>query len=118
MSAIITRGNTVSFTFTFLSADGVAAPISSATLQLVYPGRDCRETELLTLAENSDGTWGTTWDSSKSRAGWINYHAHAIDTASVALTEDGRFKTDGNAAGYQHDPLPAGTSSLKDYGVC
>lgn len=116
MAKIITRGNQVSFTFTFLSADGVAAPISSATVQLEYPGRDCRETENLTLTEDASvGTWGATWDSSKSRTGWVNYHAHAIDFASIPLTEGGRFKIDGNAAGYQRHLLPAGTGTFQDY---
>ena len=114
MTDIVTRGNTISFSFSFLDNSGTAASVASATLQLEYPGRDCRETELLTLTE-SNGTWGTTWDSSKARKGWVNYHAHAIDDTAQSLTEDGRFKTDGNAAGYQHDRLPGSNSNDYDF---
>lgn len=113
MTDIVTRGNTISFAFSFLDSAGENASITSATLQLEYPGRYDRETEQLTLTENSNGAWAVTWDSSKARKGWINYHASGIDGASQVLAESGRFKTDGNDASYQHDRLP-GTNNI-DY---
>lgn len=105
MAEIITRSNTVSLSFEFLDNTGEAATLSSATCQLVYPGHSDHETELLTLTETGD-TWDATWDSTKSRGGWVEYHAHAIATNSDELTQDGRFKLKSNRANYQHDALP------------
>ena len=116
MAKVLARSNTVNFAFTFKDEDGDAATVASATVQIVYPGRDRRETEKLTLVDNS-GSWEVTWDSSKSRGGWIEFHAHALTSGSPATsyTEDGRFKLSSNEANLQHDALPQGTSSFKDY---
>lgn len=114
MTTVKTRGNTISLSFSFTDADGNAADVASAECELEYPGRDCRETETLTLTDNEDGTWVATWDSSKSRKGWVDYHAHAIADDGTDLADDGRFKLAANRANYQHDELPKRTTNDYD----
>lgn len=118
----VTRGNTVTFAFTFYDEDGNLASVSSATLQLTYPGKLYEVTEALTLTEGDDDAWEATWDSSKSQPGWVKYHAHGI-AGSYQYAEDGRFPLRGNAANIDHDALPdSGTPSTtasyrpSDYG--
>ncbi len=118
------RGNTITFEFEFEDDEGNTANVTSATLQLTYPGQNDFVTEVLTLTEGDNDVWAVTWDSSKSRAGWAEYHAHAI-AGVFQYTEDGRFRLTGNRANMDHDALPAsGTAStsalsgpgLGDYG--
>lgn len=118
MADILTRSNTLTLSFAFKDENGEAANVASATCQLVYPGRDMSETETVTLSQ-SGSSWTATWDSTKSRPGWIEFHAHAISTGTPVshYTEDGRFKLAGNEANYQHDELPGGNSSYRDYGA-
>ena len=111
---IITRGNTTAFAFVFKDADGVTVTLASATVQLVYPGKDADQTETLTLVDTSD-TWEVTWDSSKSRSGWIHFHAHGISSNATEYAEDGRFLLTGNEPSLQHDALPEDTNDLTDY---
>lgn len=115
MASVVTRGNTVSLSFTFKDANGDAANVASASVQLVFPGRDNLQAENITLTENS-GAWEATWDSSVSRGGWIEFHAHAIASGnpSTSYVEDGRFKLIGNRAGLQHDVLPQGGNEAKE----
>jgi len=45
MTKVITRVNTVPFAISFVDENELPATVVSATLQLVYPGRDKLETE-------------------------------------------------------------------------
>lgn len=115
--SVIARGNSVYFAFEFLTQDCAVADVDSATLTLVYPGSTEYQKEVLALTEDEgDGFWKVTWDSGKSRPGWVDYHAHAI-SGSNQLTEDGRFKVSANKASMQHDVLPVSQPSLYDYGA-
>jgi hypothetical protein len=108
---IITRGNTAFFTFTFYDEDGEVAIVTSAEVQITYPGADDFVTEKISLT-NAGTEWKTEWDTSKARAGWVEYHAHGYAAGGVNYGEDGRFKTRGNRGNYDHDALPAsGTAS-------
>lgn len=111
---VVTRGSTVTFSFTFYDANDELATVTSATLQLTYPGLDDFVTETLTLTEGEDDAWAVEWDSSKSRPGWCEYHAHAMAQGiedEAALTEDGRIRLTGNRAGLDHDALPTATTA-------
>lgn len=110
--SIITRGNTVHFTFSFLSEDDEPAVVISAVVQITYPGRDAYETETVEL-EQSGATWVGEWESTAARPCWVEYHAHA-KTESNEFTLDGRFRLRGNRANLDHDALPRGSSS-SDY---
>jgi hypothetical protein len=112
-SSIVTRGSRVYFTFTFLDENEDAATVTSATLQLTWPGRDAYETTELTLSKTDD-EWKAEWDSAPSRPGWVEYHAHALSGLDAQFTRDGRFRLRGNRANLDHDTLPRG-SSLSDY---
>ena len=116
MAKVLARANTIALAFSFFDAAGAVASVASANVQLVYPGRDRLETEVIALTDVSD-SWEATWDSTKSRGGWVQFHAHATSggSPSTEYTEDGRFKLSSNEANLQHDELPAGTNSLKDY---
>jgi hypothetical protein len=108
---IITRGNTAFFTFTFYDEDDEVAIVTSAELELTYPGADDFVTETLSLT-NAGTEWKAEWDTSKARPGWVDYHAHGYAAGGVNYGEDGRFKTRGNRANLDHDALPtSGTAS-------
>ena len=117
MTDIVTRGNTVNFSFSFLDSTGAAASVASATLQIEYPGRDRREKATAITLTESGSNWIGTWDSSVSRKGWVKYHAHAIDDTGAVLTEDGRLELSANMANYQHDTLPGASTTDYDYSV-
>ena len=119
MAEVLTRSNTVNLSFTFKDENGDTATVASATVQLVYPGRDELQTEAITLSQ-SGNNWTGTWDSSKSRGGWIEFTAKGTTSGNPATTytEDGRFKTTGNKSNIQLTSLPEGQSSLRDYGDC
>jgi hypothetical protein len=107
--SVIMRGNTVDFAFTFLDVNGDAAEADSATVTLTYPGLCDWQKEVLTLTlDEDDGMWKASWDSSKSRPAWVEYHAHAIASPNE-LIKEGRFKVRGNRSGMQHDRLPRGS---------
>lgn len=108
---VIWRGNTANFTFTFYDENGDVATCTSAELQLTYIGGSGDfETETLTLTSSGDN-WVTTWDSTKAKAGWVEYHAHGYATATD-YAQDGRFRLTANRASYDHDELPTnGTAS-------
>lgn len=110
---VITRGNTVYFSFTFYDENDDEALVDSATLTLTYPGRDHVVTETVNLVDGPGETWTYAWDCTKSRTGWVEYHAHALDQ-SYQLAEDGRFRLRANRANYDHDELPERTTST-DY---
>ena len=114
MAKVLTRNNTINLAFTFLDANGDVAFADMAQVQLTYPGRYQFETETLDLTQDGD-QWKTTWDSTKSRAGWVQFHADARTTGDdpTVFAEDGRFKLTANMSNYQHDKLPGG--SLNDY---
>ncbi len=113
---VVTRGNTTFFTFPFYDEDDVLAILSSATVTLTYPGAIDFETETITLT-NSDNTWVGEWDSSKSRPGWVEYHAHGL-ASGVSYDQDGRFRLTGNRANLDHDALPnSGTASSSAMGA-
>jgi hypothetical protein len=108
---IITRGNTVFFAFTFYDEDGEVAIVTSAELQITYPGADDFVTEKIALT-NAGTEWKAEWDTSKARPGWIKYHAHGYAAGGVNYGEDGRYRARGNSANLDHDALPAsGTAS-------
>ncbi|MGI9386196.1 MAG: hypothetical protein ACR2OX_02085 [Methyloligellaceae bacterium] len=115
MTAILTRSNTVALSFTFKDENGDAANVASASVQLVYLGREALQTQKLTLSENS-GAWEVDWDSSPVRGGWVEFHAHAVSPGSpvTSYAEDGRFKLTSNRANLQHDELPEDANDLKD----
>lgn len=103
--AVIARGNTVFFSFAFEDVAGETAEVDTATLTLVYPGLETYQVETLNLTQDdSDDLWKVTWNSSKARAGWVDYHAHAL-SGDNELTEDGKFKISANRASMQHDKL-------------
>ncbi len=113
-SEIRSRGNTFNLAFTFLDENGDVAFADTAQVELTYPGRHWFETETLDLTQDGD-QWKTTWDSTKSRGGWVRFHADARTSGDdpTVYAEDGRFKITANMANYQHEPLPGG--SLNDY---
>ena len=117
MASILTRANTVALSFTFKDANGDAANVASASVQLVYRRREALQTENLTLSENA-GAWEADWDSSNARGGWVEFHAHAVSSGSpvTSFAEDGRFKLRSNRANLQHDELPRDGNDLKDTG--
>ncbi|MDA7948082.1 MAG: hypothetical protein MPJ78_11480 [Hyphomicrobiaceae bacterium] len=117
MASILTRANTVALSFTFKDANGDAANVASASVQLVYSGREALQTEQITLGETA-GAWETNWDSSRARGGWVEFHAHAVSSGTpvTRYAEDGRFKLTSNRANLQHDELPPDTNDLKDTG--
>lgn len=117
MAAVITRSNSVTLSFTFKDENGDTAVVASATVQLVYSGRDELQTESITLT-NASNVWSGTWDSSKARGGWIEFTAKGTTAGGVVYMEDGRFKTAGNKSNLQQTSLPEGQSSLRDYGDC
>jgi hypothetical protein len=111
---VVTRGNTVFLSFTFYDEDGAVAVCTSAEVQLTYPGNRAFETETITLT-NASNVWSGSWDSSHARAGWVEYHAHAV-AAAGEYAQDGRFRLTANRANLDHDTLqPSGT--LSDYGL-
>jgi hypothetical protein len=102
---VLTRGNTAFFSFTFYDEDGDIAIVASADVQVTYPGADDFVTE--TIALSSAGTaWAGEWDTSKSRAGWVEFHAHGYAAGGVNYGDDGRFRVSGNRANLDHDALP------------
>lgn len=106
MAEIVTRGNTVYFSFTFYDEDDGAADVDSATVQLEFAGRSGRTTKAITLTKTGSA-WTGNWDSTYARAGWVNYHAHALSGSGTAqYAQDGRFKLTANRASFQHDVLP------------
>lgn len=107
MSDVIQRGNTVFFSFVFLDQNRDVTAADSAEVELTFVGRDGWTTETVTL-ELTSGSWQAEWDSSKARAGWVRYHAHALSDTGGNFASDGRFKVRANIASYQHDLLPAG----------
>lgn len=111
--SVIVRGSRVYFSFTFYDEDGEEADCTSATLQLTYPAACGFETETLTLTE-SGSNWLVEWDSSKSKGGWVHYHAHALAGSSAEFAKDGRFRLKANRANYDHDALP-NTGTPSDY---
>ena len=115
MASILTRANTVALSFTFKDANGDAANVASASVQLVYPGREALQTENVPLSETA-GAWQAEWDSSKARGGWVEFHAHAVSSGTpvTSYAEDGRFKLTSNRANLQHDPLPEDANDLED----
>lgn len=115
MASILTRGNTVALSFTFKDANGDAANVASASVQLVYRGREAPQTENITLSESA-GAWEADWDSSRARGSWVEFHAHAVSSGSPATdyAEDGRFRLTSNRANLQHDELPRDANDLKD----
>jgi hypothetical protein len=85
--------------------------VTSAEVQITYPGADDFVTEKISLT-NAGTEWKAEWDTSKARAGWVEYHAHGYAAGGVNYGEDGRFKTRGNRGNYDHDALPVnGTAS-------
>lgn len=109
---IATRGNTVFLSFTFYDENGALAVCTSAALQLTYPGNVGFETETITLT-NAANVWSGSWDSTKARAGWAEYHAHAI-AGSSEFAQDGRFRLTANRASLDHDRIPA-SGKVSDY---
>lgn len=111
---IVTRGNTTFFSFTFYDEDEAVAVLTSAELQLTYPGKNAFETETITLT-NASNVWSGQWVSTAARAGWVEYHAHGVNSAGE-YAQDGRFRVNANRANLDHDTLaPSGT--LSDYGL-
>lgn len=106
---IVQRGNTAFFTFTFYDEDGEVAIVSSAELQLTYPGARDYETE--TVALSSSGTdWVGEWDTTKCRPGFVDYHAHAYAAGGIDYAQDGRFRVTANRASLDHDALPTSST--------
>lgn len=102
--SIVTRGNTVFLAFTFRDEDDAVATLTSAVVQLTYPGNVGYETAAVTLT-NDANVWSGTWDSSAARAGWVEYHAHGY-AAGGNYAQDGRFRLMGNKASLDHDRIP------------
>jgi len=107
---IVTRGNTVFFTFTFYDEDGAVAIVASADVQLTYPGGTDFVTETLAL-QSSGNTWIGEWDSSKARPGWLEYHAHGYAAGGISYGDDGRLRLTGNRANLDHDALPTSATA-------
>lgn len=108
---IVWRGNTVTLSFTFYDENDDIAICTSATVTLVYTGGTGDfETETLDLV-NADNVWSVSWDSTAAKAGWAEYHAHAV-ASGISYAEDSRFRVRANRASYDHDTLPTtGTAS-------
>ena len=108
---IVTRGDTTFFTFVFYDEDDNVAVVTSAKLQLTYPGVSDFVTEVLDLVGDDD-TWSVSWRSASSRPGWVEFHAHAYAADDVEYDQDGRFRLTGNRANLDHEIMPTtGTAS-------
>jgi len=111
---MITRGNTVYFDFVFYDEeDAIVTDVTTAAVQLTYPGFRSWETETVSLTESSPDVWSGQWDSTKARAGWVEYHAHAHNGVGN-FADDGRFRLPANRANLDHDRLPSG-GTQSDY---
>lgn len=114
MPSVITRGNTVFFSFTFYDEDGEIAVCTSADLQVTYPANTGYETEVIELI-NASNVWSGEWDSSVARGGtWVEYHVHGYATLGNYV-QDGKFRLRGNAANIDHDEFE--TIGTHSYGT-
>lgn len=111
---VTTRGNTATLDFTFYDNNEVLASVTSAEVQLTYPGRGGNDTtEKLTLTK-SGNVWSTPWDSTHCSGGWVDYHAHAY-VLTYQYAQDGRFQITANRANLDHDALPRNGTRSRDY---
>jgi hypothetical protein len=93
---IIDRGNEVEFTTEFLNRNDEPLTPSVATVTVNYLNMDSeRESEVVTLTQQSDTTWYGIWDSQKAQPARTYY---TVRSESPDSAEDGYFELAGNLA--------------------
>lgn len=112
---LITRGNTIFFDFTFYDEeDNLLSDITEAEVQLTYPGDWTWETETIVLTQSAPTVWSGSWDSTRARPGWVEYHTHGVNALSESFGEDGRWRLPANRANLDYSRLPTG-GTVSDY---
>ena len=92
----ISRGNPITFTATFLDANGDLVVPNIATLYLSYQSPAIRTlTSVIMTMQGTDGPWTAQWDSSVASAGIVYWSVRSDIPGS---SEDGDFLLDANAA--------------------
>jgi hypothetical protein len=98
---VIDRGNEVEFTAEFLNADGAALNPSGASVTVNFLNADGeRESDVVTLAHQTDGSWFGTWDSQEARPARTYW---CVRSSNPDSAEDGYFELAGNLANLADD---------------
>lgn len=91
----VTRGNSVTFTSTFLDANNNIVVPSAPTVTVYYKSNNAYVTVTANLVLSSN-TWTATWDSSNADIGIVEWHIAA--GAGTPVAADGDFRVLGNKA--------------------
>lgn len=92
----VTRGNSVTFTSSFLDANNNLTVPASPTLSLYYKSNNIYITTTFGMSESNDTVWTASWDSSNADVGVVEWHISGGNATPIAM--DGEFKIYANRA--------------------
>lgn len=92
----VIRGNSVTFTSTFLDANNAAVVPASPTVTLYYKSNNAYITVSANMASIGSNVWSGTWDSSNADVGIVEWHI--AGGAGTPIATDGEFRILSNKA--------------------